>query len=209
LFGLERWRRYSVGVVRSDEELVGAGSTFFHSGQFDVAANAPLFENGISFISVRICLPFQVVHKGVYAMNYPKLFLLVSHRIAAWSMMALVSIGLGIGGGNLHAQATGSGSLEALPYRDPQPLQDLLNLDDTRLQNRLNNDWDQVRQTLELFFPAGSATSGTSRAFAGSQSECLRNRSAVACRVYLSNLVTINKEKQQQGGLLANPLAPM
>jgi hypothetical protein len=154
-------------------------------------------------------LPFQVIHKGVNAMNYPKLFVLVSHRSAAWSMMALVSIGLGIGGGNLHAQATGTSSLAALPYRNPQPLQDLLNLDDIRLQNRLNNDWNQVRQTLELFFPAGSATFGTSRAFAGSRSECLRNRSAAACRAYLSNLVAINKEKQQQGGLLANPLAPM
>jgi hypothetical protein len=142
-------------------------------------------------------------------MNHPKLFLVASHRIAAWSMLALASIAAGAGGGNLHAQVPGTSAFESLPYRNPQPLQDLLDLNDAQLQNRLNNDWNQVRQTLEGFFPAGTATSATPRAFAGSQNECLQNRTAPACRVYLSNLVEVNKEKQKQGGLLANPLAPL
>lgn len=142
-------------------------------------------------------------------MNYPKLFFPVNRRVSAWSLTALVSIALWIFDGNLHAQTPGASSMDAVPYSDPQPLQDLLNLDDAQLQNRLNNDWNQVRQTLDRFSPSGSAASPTPRAFAGSQDECLRTRSQAACRVYLGNLVAINKEKQQQGGLLSNPLAPM
>lgn len=130
----------------------------------------------------------------------------MSRRICTWSITAIVGIGPWVGVGDLHAQPAGAGALEALPYKDPQPLQDLLALDDGRLQRRLDSDWSSIRRTLDGFVPPGTVITSAPRVLIGSQHECLRSRSAPACRVYLASLVEINREKQQQGGVLANPL---
>lgn len=138
-------------------------------------------------------------------MNYPAFIRSPDLRISAWLMTALVSImALLFCAGSVHAQPAGASARDALPYNDPKPLQDLLKLDDTQLKGRLTNDWSAIRQTLDRFFPAGSVAA-MPRGFTGSQNTCLRSRSVPACRVYMSNLVEINKENQRQGSLLANP----
>ncbi|MEN3292416.1 MAG: hypothetical protein V7642_1669, partial [Burkholderiales bacterium] len=140
------------------------------------------------------------------AMRHAKLFFHASHRLSAWSMViVLFGIGSSISTPSLHAQTARAPSPDAQPYRDPQVLQDLLKLDDAQLQSRLNSDWAAIRQTLDGFAPPVTAYRA-SKSFAGTQDACLRIRSLAACRTYMSNLVEINKGKQWQGSLLANPL---
>jgi hypothetical protein len=138
-------------------------------------------------------------------MSYSKFICPPDLRISAWLTTALVSmLALWFCAGSVHAQPAGASARDALPYNDPKPLQDLLKLDDAQLKNRLSNDWSAIRQTLDRFFPARSVAA-MPRGFTGSQNACLRSRSVPACRVYMSNLVEINKENQRQGSLLANP----
>jgi hypothetical protein len=189
----------------------------------DVAAAAPDFQKAIPqcAFSVRIhgassCRQFSsflslslfslIVRERTNAMTRATLSFHSSHRLGAWSMaIVLFGIGSSVATPNLHAQTARAPAPDAQPYRDPQPLQDLLKLNDAQLQSRLNSDWPAIRQTLEGFAPSAAA-SRPSKIFSGTQEACLRIRSLPACRAYMSNLVEINKGKQRQGGLLANPL---
>lgn len=122
--------------------------------------------------------------------------------------MVFLSIGLAIGGANTHAQANRANSVDALPYHNPQELQVLVSLDDHQLQNRINTDWNNLRKTLDRFFPSGLLLTPHRHAFAGPQQACLQSRSAGACRIYMRDLIEINKQKERQGGsLLFNPWA--
>jgi hypothetical protein len=125
-------------------------------------------------------------------------------RIWAWSLTVAVGAGPWAG---LHAQSPGAG-LGGLPYQDPKPLQELLALDDAGLQRRLDSEWSAMRQVLDGFVPPGAEITAVPRVFIGARDECLRSHLAPSCRIYLGTLVEMNKEKQQQGSLLANPLGP-
>jgi hypothetical protein len=123
-------------------------------------------------------------------------------------MVVLVSIGLWMSSADTHAQTDRANPYGVLPYHNPQELQDLVNLDDRQLQDRINTDWNNLRKTLDRFFPPGLVITPHRQGFAGPQQGCLQNRSAPACRTYMRELITINKQKEQQGGsLLHNPWA--
>jgi hypothetical protein len=120
-------------------------------------------------------------------------------------MLMLASIALWVCCANTHAGTSRANPFDALPYHSPKELQGLVKLDDTQLQARINTDWNKIRETLDRFYPAGLALT-PHRAFAGPQQACLQNRSVAACRIYMRDLIEINKQKEQQGGsLLLNP----
>jgi hypothetical protein len=122
-------------------------------------------------------------------------------------MLMLASIALWVCCANTYAGPSRANPLDALPYHNPKVLQDLVDLSDQQLQARINTDWNKIRETLDRFYPPGLVLT-PHRAFAGPQQACLQNRSVAACRIYMRDLIEINKHKEQQGGsLLLNPWA--
>ncbi|MDB5771979.1 MAG: hypothetical protein JWM42_2353 [Burkholderia sp.] len=126
-------------------------------------------------------------------------------RLWACSMMVSAGCGLCAISPYPHAQAA-----RANPYDVPEPreLQELVKLDDRQLQSRIDTDWTNLRKTLDRFLPPGMESGPHRPSFVGPQKECLENRSASACKIYMRELIAINKPKDQQGGsLLLNPWA--
>lgn len=94
------------------------------------------------------------------------------------------------------------------PLNDPQPLQQLIGLDDSEFLRRLF-DTSRGPDLLDRFFPPGTVIFPMSHGFAGTQDACLRMRSAPACRLYVHDLITINEEKGPQNRVFSNPFAPL
>ncbi|QDZ29540.1 hypothetical protein [Noviherbaspirillum sp. UKPF54] len=95
----------------------------------------------------------------------------------------------------------------AVPFLEPQPLQELIALDDGEFLRRLF-DARQGSRLVDRLFPAELTIFPLSHGFAGAQDACLRMRTPQACRLYLHDLVTINEDKLQQNRVLSNPFAP-
>ncbi|MEN3293845.1 MAG: hypothetical protein V7642_3098 [Burkholderiales bacterium] len=123
------------------------------------------------------------------------------YRLWTFSITMFVSIALWVCCANTHAQTSRANGADVL-------LQDLINLDDHQLQGRIESDWAEIRATLDRSLPPGQVAAPRPHGFAGPQQACLQSRTAAACRIYMRDLVVINKQKEQQGGsLLLNPWA--
>lgn len=95
----------------------------------------------------------------------------------------------------------------AAPFLNPQPLQELIALDDSEFLRRLFDTQGGTR-LVDRLFPAELTTFPISHGFAGARDACLRTGTPQTCRLYLHDLVTINEEKLQQNRVLSNPFAP-
>lgn len=95
---------------------------------------------------------------------------------------------------------------DVLPDRNPQPLQQLLELDDTQFSNVLQEDnGARFRSIVAAFDPPGTAVFPVSHGFAGARQACLAARAAVACRLYVSDLLAVQRERQDAGAATNNP----
>jgi len=98
---------------------------------------------------------------------------------------------------------------DVLPDRDPRALQQLLDLDDVQFARTLQeNNGAQFRSTVEPFDPPGTTVFPVSHGFAGVKQACLAARTATACRLYVSDLLAIQRERQTAAGVTNNPFTP-
>lgn len=97
---------------------------------------------------------------------------------------------------------------DALPNRDTQQLQQLLDLDDTRFGQLVQeNNGARFRSIVSAFDPPGTAVFPVSHGFAGVKQACLAARAAVACRLYISDLLAVQRERQDAAAVSNNPFA--
>ncbi len=95
---------------------------------------------------------------------------------------------------------------DALPYRPPQQLQQLVDLDDAQFQSLISeNDGTNFRAIVANFDPPGSPIFPISHGFAGVRETCLTSSIVVACRLYLTDLLTIYREKEKGASVTTNP----
>jgi hypothetical protein len=99
-------------------------------------------------------------------------------------------------GGTAYSQ-TGN-PFDRLPYHNPQQLREWVSLDDARFQELLIRDWTRVRAELDASFPPGLVIFPLPRSFAGPQQACLNSRVPAACRIYMTDLIQINQQKENQ-----------
>lgn len=97
----------------------------------------------------------------------------------------------------------------ALPFKDPQQLEQWLALDTPAFQALLQNNWRAVENELNAHFPPGLVISPVSHGFAGPQRTCLQDRAPLACRIYMGDLARINRQRAggPPAGTLNNPFA--
>jgi hypothetical protein len=91
---------------------------------------------------------------------------------------------------------------DAIPARNPQPLQQLANLDDASF-NRLvsENGGAAFRQMITPYDPGDTPIFPLSHGFDGARKACLVQRNPVACRLYTVDLLNIQLEKQNRGAV--------
>jgi hypothetical protein len=82
--------------------------------------------------------------------------------------------------------------LRGLPARDPAPLEKWLALDDARFNALINANWNSVVAVLQDYNPPGTLAFPP-LSFAGPQRSCLEDQVPAACRVYIADLVRINR----------------
>ena len=117
--------------------------------------------------------------------------------VAAPLLMALSCLPLG---------AQERDPFDVLPGRDPQALQQLLDLDDTQFGRLLQeNNGARFRSIVSAFDPPGTAVFPVSHGFAGMRQACLVARAAVACRLYVSDLLAVQRERQNAAAVTNNP----
>jgi len=98
---------------------------------------------------------------------------------------------------------------DTLPDRNPQELQQLLELDDAQFNNAVQeNNGARFRSIVSAFDPPGMAVFPISHGFAGVRQACLETRAAVACRLYVSDLLAVQRERQNAAGVSNNPFTP-
>ncbi|WP_420472645.1 hypothetical protein [Noviherbaspirillum sp. ST9] len=120
--------------------------------------------------------------------------------IAAPLLMALTCLPLG---------AQERDPFDTLPDRDPQALQQLLDLDDTQLSRLLQeSDGARFRSVVSAFDPPGAAIFPLSHGFAGARQACLAARTATACRLYVTDLLAVQRERQSAAAVSSNPFTP-
>ena len=95
--------------------------------------------------------------------------------------------------GSVHAQIL---TLAQLPYQNPQALDSLLALDESRFANTITNNWPLVDQTLARYIPAGVSIDQPSFFFSSNSTLCTRAHQALACRVYLDFLAFLMRSKR-------------
>lgn len=97
-------------------------------------------------------------------------------------------------------------AFDTLPARDPQPLQQLADLDDAQFQNAIaENNGARFRAIVAEFDPPGLSVFPVSHGFAGVKEACLRARVLTACRLYTIDLLTVQREKRNRAGVTNNP----
>lgn len=106
------------------------------------------------------------------------------------------------------ASASDQNPFAGLPFNDPQPLLQLMTLDDSAFLRRLF-DTGSGPDILDRLFPSGQTVYPMSHGFAGPQSTCLQTRSALACRLYMADMITINEDNGSQSRVHSNPFAPL
>lgn len=94
---------------------------------------------------------------------------------------------------NVQAQTL---TLAQLPYQNPQELEALLALDETRFALTTANNWPQIDKTLARYIPAGIIIDQPSFFFSSNSMLCTRTHQALACRVYLDFLAYLMRSKQ-------------
>lgn len=94
-----------------------------------------------------------------------------------------------------------------VPFYDPQRLQEIAALDDQSFVSQLFAPSGNVT-LIEQLFPSENAVFPVSHGFAGVQNACLRTRMALACRLYVDDLIDINQRNAPQGGAYTNPFEP-
>ncbi len=110
----------------------------------------------------------------------------------------------------LPAQVNAQGQpFSAIPFRDPQLLEQWLALDTPAFQALLQNNWPAVESELNGHFPPGLVISPVSHGFAGPQRTCLQDHTPLACRIYMGDLARINRQRAggPPAGTLNNPFA--
>ena len=95
---------------------------------------------------------------------------------------------------------------DVLPERSPQALQQLLDLDDAQFSRLLQeNNGAQFRAIVSPFDPAATVVFPVSHGFAGAKQACLVARTSVACRLYVSDLLAVQRERQNATAVTNNP----
>ena len=95
---------------------------------------------------------------------------------------------------------------DAAPSRNPQALQQLANLNDAQFQSVLaENNGARFRAIVAEFDPPGLSVFPVSHGFAGPKEACLRARVATACRLYTSDLLAVQREKENRAAVTNNP----
>jgi hypothetical protein len=126
-------------------------------------------------------------------------------RLTRYTVPGFLAVGLWAAGNCAWAQEPAASATEAAPYRSPQALEELANLNDDGLQRRLNADPAGFRSNLQNFFPPALDAHRRSHGFAGPQEACLRTASALPCRLHLDDLIELNRSKEERGRVFANP----
>lgn len=117
--------------------------------------------------------------------------------VAAPLLMALASLPL---------SAQERDPFDALPDRNPQELQRLLDLDDAQFSRLLQeNNGAGFRSVVLPFDPSGTTIFPLSHGFAGTRQACLAARTTVACRLYVTDLLAVQRERQNAGAASSNP----
>lgn len=117
--------------------------------------------------------------------------------VAAPFLMALTSLPLG---------AQERDPFDSLPDRNPQELQQLLDLDDTQFSRLLQeNNGARFRSVVSAFDPSGATVFPLSHGFAGTKRACLVASTTAACRLYVSDLLAIQRERQNAAAVSSNP----
>ena len=96
------------------------------------------------------------------------------------------------------APAAQAVTLQALPYRDPAPLDALLALNDVRFGATLAAQWPAVGRTIASYLPAGAALAGTSAFADASYARCWRLHEPGACRLLMDLLSFEMKSRRPQ-----------
>jgi hypothetical protein len=86
-------------------------------------------------------------------------------------------------------------TISDLPYVDPQPLRDMMALDDAAYQQMLTSDGARVRQTLRTYIPAHVILFPAPMGFTGPWDSCLQSLGAPACRMAMNSMISIMNNK--------------
>lgn len=96
--------------------------------------------------------------------------------------------------------------LDVPPEHNSPELQQLLELDDTQFNKALQeNNGARFRSVVSAYDPPGTSAFPVSHGFAGAKQTCLVTRAAVPCRLYVSDLLAVQRERQNAGAASNNP----
>jgi hypothetical protein len=96
----------------------------------------------------------------------------------------------------------------AVPFYDPQALQEIASLDDEAFLNRLFGPSGNVL-LIEQLFPPDLTVFPISHGFAGVQDVCRRTHNTYACRLHVHDLISINQRHAAPSGTYTNPFEPL
>jgi hypothetical protein len=98
-----------------------------------------------------------------------------------------------------------AGPFDVIPARNPQALQQLVDLDDARFNSLVSeNGGAGFRQIIAPYDPGDTPIFPVSHGFAGARKACLVQSNVVACRLYTTDLLNIQVEKQNRGAMPGN-----
>jgi hypothetical protein len=93
-----------------------------------------------------------------------------------------------------------------LPPHNPQPLIQLANLSNQQLQHLIQkNGGATLRTILARFDPPDAVVFPISHGFAGSKEACLHQLNVTACRLYIGDLIAMERERQEKASAGNNP----
>jgi hypothetical protein len=143
---------------------------------------------------------FITDHKPCLSSNVKELRMKTSRKLVA-AMCVVASLV----GAQVSAQNTVD-PFSSIPYRNPLPLEQLLALNDVAFSHAVEaNNGQQFRSTVNPFDPPGLTIFPIPLSFAGVKTECLDEMSAVACRLYVAELLKIQHTKEGRGAADGNP----
>gem|GEM_PF-2891081 len=90
-------------------------------------------------------------------------------------------------------------SLADLPYKDPQPLVDMMAMNDADYQNQLSSNWPTVENMLQQYIPPNVQLYPVPLGFYGPMDSCLQQHGLAACREYMNSLIGLMRSKQPSG----------
>lgn len=96
------------------------------------------------------------------------------------------------------ATAAASTTLDDLSYRDPAPLQKMMQLSDAQFQDMLDQRWNDVEKVLYRYVPASAEIYPAPRSFYGPWQSCLQHHTVAACREHMRQLISLQQSKATQ-----------